>query len=406
MSDSSTRLVTFKYRLYPSKAQAKNLSLVLEVARQFNNMCVGERKWAYALEGRSVSKYDQLAQVKHYKETFPQARLHSHILQVVAADVDGAFAAFFRRVKAGEKPGYPRFKGRNHFHSIGFKEYGNGFRLDGRRLKVYGVGRIPIRWHRPVEGEIKTVRLLHKAGRWYACFSCEVPEAEPLAKTGKAVGLDMGVSAMYTSSDGGKAYNPAYYRQSQRQLRKAQRTLARKQRGSNNRRKALARIQRLQEHTANQRRDYAHKLARRLVNSYDLIGLEDLQIANLVRNRRLSKSILDSGWGLFRQLLTDKAERAGREVVLVNPAYTSSHCMSCGRPFPDFNLSVRWVECACGLSLDRDHHAALQVLDRAGWDTSVSPNVSHWAVRAAEATRLLSPPEAANVRSANKIKPL
>lgn len=388
MSHSSTRLITFKYRLYPSKAQEKNLWLVLEVARQFYNMCVSERKWTYELEGRSVSKYDQLAQVKHYKTTFPQAQqVHSHILQVVAADVDRAFAAFFRRVdqsrdgyathhgQAGETPGYPRFKGRNWFDSFGFKEYGNGFRLDGRRLKVYGVGRIPVRWHRPIEGEIKMLRIVHKAGRWYACFSCEVPECEPLAKTGRAIGLDMGISAMSTTSDGEKVDNPAYYRKSQRQLRRAQRSLARKQRGSNNRRKVLLRVQRLQEHTANQRRDYAHKLAHKLVRECDLIALEDLQIRNMVRNHHLSKSILDSGWGLFRQLLTYKAERAGREIVLVNPAYTSSHCRNCGRPFPDFDLSVRWVECACGLSLDRDHHAALKVLDRAGRDTSVQHNV-------------------------------
>jgi putative transposase len=376
MSHSSTSVKTYKYGLYPSKAQEKNLLLVLEVARQFYNMCLGERKWSYELEGRSVGQYAQLRQVKHYKATFPQAQqVHSHILQVVAADCDKAFAAFFRRVKAGETPGYPRFKGRNWFDSFGFKEYGNGFRLDGRRLKVYGIGRIPVRWHRPIEGEIKTLRIIHKAGRWYACFACEMPGSEPLPSTGKAIGLDMGVSAMYTTSDGEKADNPAYYRKSQRQLRRAQRSLQRKQRGSNNRHKALLRVQRLQAHTANQRRDYAHKLARKLVNEYDLIALEDLQIANMVRNRHLSKSILDSGWGLFRQLLMYKAESAGREMALVNPAYTSSQCFNCGCPFPDFDLSVRWVECACGLSLDRDHHAALAVLDRAGRDTSVQRNV-------------------------------
>ncbi len=377
MSHSSTRLTTFKYRLYPSKAQAKNLALVLEIARHFYNMCLGERKWAYELDGRSVGKYEQLAQVKHYKATFPQAQqVHSHILQVVAADCDTAFAAFFRRVKAGETPGYPRFKGRNHFHSIGFKEHGNGFRLDGRRLKVYGVGRISVRWHRPLEGRIKTVRIIHKAGRWYACLSCEAPASEPLSKTGKAIGLDMGVNAMYTTSDGERADNPAYYRRSQAELKSAQRSLARKQRGSNNRRKAVLKVQRLQEHTANQRRDYTHKLARKLVNDYDLIALEDLPIQNMARNRHLSKSILDSGWGLFRQVLTDKAASAGREVVLVNPAYTSQECSNpnCRRRH-NLSLKDRWVECACGLSLDRDHNAAINILNRAGRDTSVQDNV-------------------------------
>ncbi len=377
MSVTSTRITTFKYHLYPSKAQAKNLSLVLEIARQFYNMCVGERKWAYDLEGRSVGKYEQLARVKHYKATFPQARqVHSHVLQVVVADCDRAFAAFFRRVKAGETPGYPRFKGRNHFHSFAFKQFGVGAKLDGKRLKLFGIGRVRVRWHRPIEGEIKTVRIVHKAMRWYACFSCEVLESEPLPKTDRAIGLDMGVSAMYTTSDGEKVDNPAYYRQSQTVLRRVQRSLQRKQRGGQNRRKALLRVQRLQEHTANQRRDFAHKLARKLVNDHDLIALEDLQISNLVRNHRLSKSILDSGWGLFRQLLTDKAERAGREVVLVNSAYTSQECSNpkCRRRH-NLSLKDRWIECECGLSLDRDHNSAIAVLYRAGWDTSIGANV-------------------------------
>lgn len=369
-------LKTFKYRLYPSPAQEKNLGLVLETARQFYNMCVGERKWAYELEGHSVGKYEQLAQVKRYKATFPHAhQVHSHVLQVAATDVDRAFAAFFRRVKAGETPGYPRFKGRNRFHSFGLKEYGNGFRLDGRRLKVYGIGRIPVRWHRPPEGQIKAVRIVHKAGRWYACISCEVPNSEPLPSTGKIIGLDMGISAIITTSDGKKVNNPAYYRRAQAALRRAQRSLSRKQRGSNNRRNALRRVQRLQEHTANQRRNYAHKLAHQLVSEYDLIALEDLQIKNLVHNPHLSKSILDSGWGVFRQFLAYKAESAGREIVLVSPAHTSNTCSRCGIKFENFDLSTRWVECVCGLSLDRDHNAAINILRRAGWDTSVQPNV-------------------------------
>lgn len=379
-------LKTFKYRLYPSKAQERNLSLVLEVTRQFYNMCLAERKWAYELEGRSVGRYEQLAQVKRYKATFPQAQqVHSHVLQVVVADCDKAFVAFFRRVKAGETPGYPRFKGRNQFASFGFKECGNGFRLDGRRLKVYGVGRIPVRWHRPIEGQIKTLRIVHKTGHWYACLAVEAPDTEPLPSTGKAVGLDMGVSAMLTTSKGEKVDNPAYYHQSQAELRRAQRSLARKQPGGNNRRKALRRVRRLQEHTANQRKDYAHKLARKLVNEYNLIALEDLPIQNMVRNRRLSKSILDSGWYLFRQFLTYKAARAGREVVLVNPAYTSKCCSNCGRVFEGLTLKDRWVECECGLSLDRDYNAAIAVLNRAGRDTSVGRNVAGYGERALEA---------------------
>lgn len=356
---------TFKYRLYPSKTQAKNLMLILDVARNFYNMCLEERTWAYKLEGRSISKQDQLREVKHYKTTFPQARqVHSHMLQVVAADVDKAFQAFFRRVKAGEKPGYPRFKGHDRFHSFGLKEYGNGFKLDGRRLKIFGAGRIPVRWHRPIEGDIKTLRVLHKAGRWYACFTCGVPDKPELPKTGQAIGIDVGISALITTSDGEKVEHPRFYRESQRKLRLLQRSLARKQNGSQNRQKALLRVQRWHEHTKNQRADFAHKLTFSLVQHYDWVACENLKINNLVQNHHLSKSILDAGWGLFKQLLMSKAVEAGRVAVFVDPAYTSRMCSNCGSIFEHFTLAERWVVCDCGLSLDRDHNAAINILRR------------------------------------------
>jgi putative transposase len=375
MSDSSTSLKTFKYRLYPSKSQEKNLRLILEVSRNFYNMCVGERKYAYELEQRSVSKNEQLRQVKHYKATFPQAQqVHSHVLQVVVADVDKAYQAFFRRVKAGEKAGYPRFKGRNWFDSFGFKEHGNGFRLDGRRLKVYGVGRIAVRWHRPIEGAIKTLRIVHQAGHWYACFSCEI-ELEPLPQIGSLVGIDVGITALITTSAGDKVNNPNYYREAQAELRRKQRKLSRAKCGSNNRRKVLRSVQRQQEHIANQRSDMLHKLSYALVQNHDGIALEDLTILNMVRNKHLSKSILDSGWGLFKQYLMYKAASAGREIRLVNPAYTSKTCSNCGTSFEQLTLADRWVECVCGLSLDRDHNAAINILSRAGWDASVNGNV-------------------------------
>jgi len=369
---------TYKYRLYPSAAQEKNLLLILDVARHFYNMCVADRKWSYQLEQRSVSKTEQLRTVKRYKATFPQAeQVHSHVLQVVAADVDKAFAAFFRRIKAGETPGFPRFKGRGWFDSFGFKEYGNGFRLDGRRLKLFGIGRIPVRWHRPIpeNAKIKTVRILHKGGGWYACFACEMPKANPLDTTGKVIGIDVGITALITTSDGDKVDNPKYYRAGQKKLRTLQRKLSRAKRGSNNRRKALSAVQRQQEHVANQRADFLHKLTYALVQEYDGVAVEDLSIRNMVRNKHLSKSILDSGWGLFKEQLMYKAESAGREIVFVNPAYTSKTCSNCGAIFEGLTLADRWVQCACGLSLDRDHNAATNILRKVGWDTSMNNNV-------------------------------
>lgn len=395
-------LKAFQYRLYPSKAQEKRLLNALDCARNLYNMSVAERKWAYQLEGRSVTKTEQLRVVKHYKATFPQARdVHSHILQVAVADCDKAFQAFFRRVKAGETPGYPRFKGRQHFRSIGLKEYGNGFALSGRKLRVSGVGRVSVRWHRPLEGDIKTVRIVRKAGKWFASFACEVPDIAPLPATGRVVGIDVGISALITTSDSEKVDNPKFYRTSQTKLRILQRRLARAQRGSKNRRKALLSMQRQQEHVANQRKDTLNKLVHSLVQQYDLVAVEDLHIRNMVRNTRLSKSILDSGWGYFRERLVSKAESAGRRVALVDPAYTSRCCSNCGAMFRDFSLATRWVECECGLSLDRDENAARNILKRAlqsdGRDAPVLQNVAPLSSgdisagkrkRAAEATRL------------------
>lgn len=390
-------LKTFKYRLYPSKAQERQMFNTLAVCRHFYNMCLEDRKLAYQLEGRSVTKSEQEKMAIRYRQTFPQAKtVFSQTLQTVADDLDKAFKAFFRRVKAGEKPGYPRFKGRSRFHSFAFKQFGVGAKLDGRRLKLFGIGRVAVRWHRPIEGIIKTVRIVYKAGQWFACFSCHVPDKLLLPETGRAVGIDVGISALITTSDGEKVGHPQFYREGQKKLRLLQRSLSRKKKGSKNRRKALLQVQRQHEHVKNQRNDFAHKLSYALVQNYDRIACEDLKIRNMVRNHHLSKSILDAGWGLFKQLLTNKAVDASRQVVFVDPAYTSKCCSNCGTLFQDFDLSTRWVECACGLSLDRDHNAAINILNRAGWDTSVQHNVAPLPMpqgkgkrkRAVEAARL------------------
>lgn len=372
-------LKTCKYRLYPSKAQEKRLRQVLNVCRSFYNMCLEERKLVYQMEGRSVTKGQQEKQAIRYRKTFPQANIvFSQTLQTVVDDLDKAFKAFFRRVKAGQKPGYPRFKGRNRFHSFAFKQFGVGAKLDGRRLKLFGIGRVAVRWHRPIEGEIKTVRIVYKAGCWYACFVCEVPDKPELPKAGRAIGVDVGLASLITTSEGEKVEHPHFYRDAQAELKRRQRKLSRTKRGSRNRRKALLQVQRQHEHIANQRRDFTHKLSHALVKHYDLIAVEDLKINNMVRNKRLSKSILDAGWGLFKQLLTNKAVDAGREVVFVNPAYTSKTCSNCGAIFEDLTLADRWVECGCGLSLDRDHNAAINILNRAlnRWDASVDVNAA------------------------------
>jgi putative transposase len=354
----------FVYRLYPSKSQRRRLEAVRETCRHFYNALLRERKDAYELHGISITKTEQLRKVKVEKATSPYALdIHSHILQNVVADLDKAFQAFFRRLKAGENPGYPRFKGRNRFAGFGYKEYGNGFRVDGRRLKLSGIGRIAVRWHRRIEGAIKTARVFCRAGKWFVAFACEADQPEPLPKTGESIGVDLGLLRLATLSNGEETENPRWYRKVLQDLRVLQRKIARCVSGSRNRRRLVLRLQRLMVHVANARKDFLNKFVAQLIKRFDRIVLEDLRVAAMVPGR-FAMSILDAGWSYLVSRLTHKAESAGREVVRVDPAHTSKTCSGCGMVFEHLSLWDRWISCDCGVSLDRDHNAAINILQR------------------------------------------
>jgi putative transposase len=354
----------FVFRLFPSKSQRRRLEAVRETCRHFYNDLLRKRKDAYTLHGVSITLKEQLRLVKVEKDTSPYADgIHSHILQDVVATLDKAFQASFRRCKAGKKPGFPRFRGRNRFSGFGFKEYGNGFKIDGRRLKLSGIGRIAVRWHRAIEGAIKTARIYCRAGKWFVAFACVVEEPEPEPKTGKEIGVDVGLLRLATLSDGGEVENPRWYRNVLRELRVLQRKIARAVFGGRNRKKLILRLQRMLAKVANTRRDFLNKFADELIKRFDRIVLEDLRVAAMARGR-FAKSILDAGWSYLVDRLKNKAESAGREVVLVDPAYTSKTCSGCGVVFEHLSLSDRWISCDCGTSLDRDHNAAINILQR------------------------------------------
>ncbi len=356
----------YVYKLYPSKSQARRMDAVRETCRRWYNDLLSGRKTAYEERKETVSKYDQLRRVKEHKATNPwAAEVHSHVLQVVVADLDKAFQAFLRRIKAGQAPGYPRFRGRNRFDSFGYKEYGNGFRIDGRRLKLSGIGRVAVRWHRPIVGTVKTVRLVRKVSGWYACFSVE-QQGAPLPPTGQDVGVDVGLASLITTSDGVAVPPQHWYRREQHTLRVLQRRVARRMYGSKNRRKAVLQLRRQHERILNRRKDFLNKLAHGLIGQYDRIAVENLRIANMVRNRHLAKGILDAGWGYFMVRLHAKAAEAARVVVEVDPSYTSKTCSECSHVFEHLTLKDRWITCRCGVSLDRDHNAAINILKRAG----------------------------------------
>jgi putative transposase len=279
--------------------------------------------------------------------------------------VDRAFQAFFRRLQQGQTPGSPRFHGPDRYSSFTYPQYGNGTTLDGGVLSLSKIGRILIRLHRPLEGTPKTLTINREADGWYVCISCADVPAQPLPATGQDTGIDLGIEAFATLSDGTRIFSPGWYRKAERALKTAQRRVSRRKKGSNRRRKAVKWLGKAHQTVRRQRQDFHHKTALALVRANDTIYHEDLQVRNMVRNHHLAKSISDAGWAAFLSILSYKAACAGREVVAVTPAFTSQRCSGCGVMVLK-GLSVRWHSCPdCGTSLHRDHNAARNI-ERAG----------------------------------------
>jgi putative transposase len=290
--------------------------------------------------------------------------VHFQVLQDVLLRLDRAFQAFFRRLQSGEEPGCPRFQGQERYDSFTYPQYGNGAMLDGGVLSLSKIGRIPIRLHRLIEGMPKTVTISHEADGWYACFSCADVPTTPLTPTGRETGIDVGLKVFLIAAGGEMVENPRHYRKAEKQLAKAQRRVSRRTKGSRRRRKAVALLKRKHQKIARQRCDFHHKTALALLQQYDVIYLEDLRVRNMVRNVHLAKSISDASWGQFRTILEAKAACAGRQVIAIPAQYTSQDCSGCGGRVPK-SLSVRTHVCPfCGLVLDRDENAALNILQR------------------------------------------
>jgi putative transposase len=332
------------------------------LCRHVYNAAIGERREAWRMRGVSVDYYQQKAELPGIKEAMPEyGEVHSQVLQDVVLRVDRAFQAFFRRLREEQTPGYPRFHGRDRYNSFTYPQYGNGVVVDGGILNLSKIGRLPIRLHRPLEGTPKTVTISREADGWYACFSCADVPIQPLAPTGQETGIDLGIEAFATLSDGMRVFHPGWYRTAERALKTAQRRVSRRRMGSNRRRKAVTLLAKAHQTVRRQRQDFHHKTALALVRENDAIYHENLQPANMVKNHHLAKSISDAGWGAFLTILTHKAACAGRRIVTVNPAFTSQRCSGCG-VMVSKGLSVRWHACPdCGTSLHRDHNAAKNI---------------------------------------------
>jgi putative transposase len=356
---------TYKYRLYPTPEQEQKLEMVLWRCRTLYNVALEERKTAWERCSVSLHYSHQANELPDLKAECPDyAEVHSQVLQDVLHRLERALRDFFRRIREGEKPGYPRFQGRNRYHSFTYPQYGNGAVLDGGILSLSKIGRVPLRMHRPLEGTPKTVTISREADGWYACISCAEVPVKPLPLTRQETGIDLGLESFVTRADGEHIFMPAYYRRAEAYLRRCQRRVARRKKGSKRRAKAVKLLARAHQHIAHQRRDFHHKEARKLVEQYDVIYHEDLRVRNMVKNHCLAKSISDAGWSQFLTILACKAVWAGKRVVAVDPALTSQRCS--GSKCEEVvwkGLSVRWHHCPkCGTSLHRDHNAARNIL--------------------------------------------
>jgi len=352
---------TFIYRAKIDRETERNCNHWLDICRDIYNSALRQRIDRYKATKESISGYDQAKQLTLIKKDFPEIKVtNSQTLQDVLERLDKAYKAFFRRVKIGEKAGFPRFKNRNSYNSFTLKQ--TGYTLEGRYLYIKNVGRFKLFLSRPIEGNIKTVTVRRMpTGKWFVAFSCDNVPAKQFPQTSKQVGIDVGIKSFCVDSEGGQVANPKYFRDGEKQLRRRQRKLSRRRKGSIRRNKARILVAKTHEKVTNQRNDFLHKVSNKYINDFQAIYVEDLQIKNMVKNRHLSKSISDCSWGKFFQFLSYKAEYAGREVFRVNPSGTSQRCSACGEKVPK-SLSVRTHCCPfCGLVLDRDLNASINI---------------------------------------------
>lgn len=367
MADSQFITKTFEYRIRPNKKFIAGCERALDDARFVYNCALEQRIRAYEASGQTISFYEQSRQLTEARNQLPEIKACLRTIQSDALErLDFAFDAFFRRLKKGAKPGFPRFKARDRYHTFSQKiEKQRACPLKGDKLTVPGVGSCRIRMSRPLEGTVKQLRITRRADGWYALLVCDIPKPEALPKTGQSVGVDVGITSFATLSTGEEVENPRHLKQAEDQLTREQRRLSRKKKGSQNWKKARQKVALRHLKTQRARKHFHHEVSRSLVNRFDRIAVEDLNIRGMVKNHHLAKAISDVAWGQFFEITRNKAENAGRAFEKVNPRYTSQICSRCGHK-QKMPLAIRVYECEqCGLVIGRDHNAAITIDIRA-----------------------------------------
>jgi putative transposase len=376
----------FQYVLRPTVRQERALVSLLGEQCRLYNAALEERRGAWRLERRSVTRVDQYKTLTGLADQEPALLAFGvTVARGTLLRLDRAFQAFFRRATAGEVPGFPRFRSVRRFNSVEWPDT-RGWKLDERagRLYLKGVGHVKLRLHRTWRGTPKTITVARVGRRWQLTVFCTDVPAKLLPATGKAIGVDVGVTVAAGLSDGRTIDNPNHLRRSADALAAAQRVVAARQRGSGRRARAGEAVATLHRRIANQRRDFLHKQSRALVNDHDVIVIEDLRVTNMTKRPKpvpdgsggfvangaaakagLNKSILDAGWGRFRSMLAYKAEEAGRQLVVVNPRHTSQTCARCGHIDKDNRHGTVFRCISCGHEDHADVNAAVNIL-RAG----------------------------------------
>jgi putative transposase len=378
------------FRLRPTGRQHIALAACVESHRELYNAALQERRDAWSHSKTRINYGDQSAQLTEIRSVRPDQAVWSFSSQqATLRRLNKAFAGFFRRAKRGEKAGYPRFKGKARFDSVEWPKDGDGARWLPERRRVYlqGVGEVKVDLHRPVQGRVKTIQIKRQGRHWMLVLSCDDVPTNPLPATCRQAGIDVGIVSFATTSDGTHVDNPRWGRAAADRLANAQQRLQRAKRRSKNRERKRETVSARHRKIANQRKDFHHKQARALVTRYDLLVVEDLEIANMLRRAKavpdpdepgqylpngaaaktgLNRSISDAGWGRFVSILRAKAEEAGRTWIEVDPRHTSDGCENCGHAAPENRVTQAAFECQrCSHRAQADEHAARNLL-RAG----------------------------------------
>jgi putative transposase len=355
----------YKFRIKPTKTIAYTFECWLDGCRELYNAALQERRDAWKVSRVSVNYHTQVIQLPEIKQSRQDlAQINAQVLQDTLRKLSKTFDAFFRRVKAGETPGYPRFKGKRFFNSFTFPQMKGSLRIEGKHLSK--IGKVKIIEHREITGGIKTCTIKQEADGWYAIFAVEENQSPYFPNTGESCGIDVGIENFATLSTGEPPIdNPRWLRQAEKRLKTTQRQVSRRKKGSARRRKSVELLAKKHLKVKRQRKDFFHKTSLELIKRFDEIAVEDLNIKGLVQNHHLAKSISDASWGTFLSVLENKAANAGRRVWRVPAHFTSQDCRACGARMK-LTLAMRVFKCTeCGHRDSRDTNAARNIKARA-----------------------------------------